>query len=96
MKKAIFVGFLALIIPFSSHAAVNPGIEFLSPLVQTIIGLLQDRISILSAENTSLRQQVASCGATPVVGTQNESTPTTPTAPPTPVTTSTVQTPIVR
>ena len=87
MKKLLTASFLALIIPLTSHAAVNPGVEFLTPLVQTIIGLLQDRISDLVGENTALRAQVASCQtlgsqAQPPIGpTQEPSQPTTPAAP---------------
>jgi len=60
MKKYI-VGFLlgVFLIPSVTLASVNPGVEFLSPLVQTIIQLLQDRISVLSAENEALRAQLA-------------------------------------
>lgn len=61
MKKLVVASFIALIIPFTSHAAISPGVEFLTPLVQTIIGLLQDRISVLVGENNTLRAQVASC-----------------------------------
>jgi len=72
MKKAIVTGFLLLIIPFSSHAAVNPGVEFLTPLVQTIIGLLQDRITFLSARVAELESR-PSC--TPVIPSQQVPTP---------------------
>lgn len=61
MKKLMVASFISLIIPLTSHAAINPGVEFLTPLVQTIIGLLQDRISVLVGENNALRAQVASC-----------------------------------
>lgn len=88
MKKAIAGGLLFIsIIPFNAFAVTSAsvGIEFLSPLVQTIIGLLQERIAILSAENTNLRQQVASCQTAPVLGSapivQNDPAPVTPVAP---------------
>jgi hypothetical protein len=78
MKKTLATGFLLLIIPFSSHAAMNPGVEFLSPLVQTIIGLLQDRIAVLSARVTELESR-PSC--TPVTSTAQVPVTSEPTQP---------------
>lgn len=101
MKKAIAGGLLFIsIIPFNAFAVTSAsvGIEFLSPLVQTIIGLLQERIAILSAENTNLRQQVASCQTAPVLGSaptvQNDPAPVAPVVPSVPVP-PVVQAPVV-
>lgn len=72
MKKilgGLFVGLL-FVIPTNSYAVTADGIEFLSPLVQTIITLLQDRIAELTAEIAVLRAntETPSCaqlGSTP-------------------------------
>lgn len=76
MKKYIVALALVLIIPNVSYASVDKqaGVEFLSPLVQTIIQLLQDRIAVLTQEVELLknRQPVqALCGA-PVTQTPKQ------------------------
>jgi hypothetical protein len=87
MKKAIVTGFLVLIIPFNSYAFTSKdvGIEFLSPLVQTIIGLLQDRITDLTAQIAVFKstQPVCVSNNTEPIGSQ---TPTTPQVSPAPTT----------
>lgn len=50
MKKAIIIGFLALFPIIGFAQADKVGIEYLSPLVQTIIKLLQERIAVLQKE----------------------------------------------
>src|SRR3990167_1793196 len=50
MKKAIIIGVLALFPIIGFAQADKVGIEYLSPLVQTIIKLLQERIAVLQKE----------------------------------------------
>lgn len=64
MKKTIAIALLVLA-PMSVSANVDKqaGIEFLSPLVQTIIQLLQERIAVLAQEVAFLKANQPVCGA---------------------------------
>lgn len=76
MKKHIGAALLVVfMVPHLTFAAVNPGVEFLSPLVQTIIQLLQDRIAVLSEENRVLKlakSEPVVCGNTSTLQTPQQ------------------------
>ena len=66
MKKALAGLVLAVVfIPNIAFAQVNPGVEFLTPLVQTIIHLLQDRIGELQGIITRLEARIAELESKP-------------------------------
>ena len=59
MKKAIIIGVLALFPIIGFAQADKVGIEYLSPLVQTIIKLLQERIAVLQKEVDTCNAKLA-------------------------------------
>src|SRR3990167_9287256 len=73
MKKAIIIGVLALFPIIGFAQADKVGIEYLSPLVQTIIKLLQERIAVLQKEvdtcNAKLAEKSVVTPTAPVVVT---------------------------
>ena len=73
MKKYIIVGMLVFI-PFSTNAQVSnqAGLEFLTPLVQQIFGLLQDRIEELVNRISFLESNSCQQLGSPIVSTTEE------------------------